>query len=282
MKCLILAVVVLLACVGKTHAASAEVDIGLGYSHLSLDGSERFKDRDGVRVEPRISFAPSESRPELRLGFGLGISGYSQGGQASSWAAELQAKYAPELNVKGVLTGGVPSDMVKLVNHLDGNPTGGAGFALASLVGLDFAHPELALEDRLTPEGQQVIDRVKDSCYVEDFATFGTTTTGEVTEPDVLSDSAWIDRYSRSTLGTTAPRAPTYVYHGTLDTIVPFALGKEMFHSWCERGATSTFEALPGLEHLSGNTLGPTRGLDWLVDRLHGIEAEPGCHELEP
>src|SRR6266545_3701805 len=77
MKCLILAVVVLLACVGKTHAASAEVDIGLGYSHLSLDGSERFKDRDGVRVEPRISFAPSESRPELRLGFGLGISGYS-------------------------------------------------------------------------------------------------------------------------------------------------------------------------------------------------------------
>jgi hypothetical protein len=36
----------------------------------------------------------------------VGVFGYSQGGQAAAWAAELQATYAPSLNVVGVAAGG--------------------------------------------------------------------------------------------------------------------------------------------------------------------------------
>jgi hypothetical protein len=54
-----------------------EFDLGFGYSHLHLSGSDRFKNRDGARIEPRFSIAPfSELRP-LRFGFGLGMSSYS-------------------------------------------------------------------------------------------------------------------------------------------------------------------------------------------------------------
>src|SRR5688500_9816993 len=54
-----------------------EFDLGFGYSHLHLSGSDRFKNRDGARIEPRSSIAPfSELRP-LRFGFGLGMSSYS-------------------------------------------------------------------------------------------------------------------------------------------------------------------------------------------------------------
>src|SRR5207253_2866737 len=53
----------------------------------------------------------------------VGISGYSQGGQAAAWAAELQPSYAPEQHLQGVLAGGTPTDMLLEVNHLNGNPT---------------------------------------------------------------------------------------------------------------------------------------------------------------
>ena len=53
--------------------AAAEFDLAIGYSHLWLDGSDRFEERDGVRVEPRFTFGGDG----LRLGFGVGISGYS-------------------------------------------------------------------------------------------------------------------------------------------------------------------------------------------------------------
>src|SRR4051794_17714233 len=64
---------------GMTVAARAEgvFETGIGYSHLTLGGSDRFAERDGVRFEPRVSWNPFANAPELRLGAGLGISGYS-------------------------------------------------------------------------------------------------------------------------------------------------------------------------------------------------------------
>lgn len=39
----------------------------------------------------------------------VGIMGYSQGGHAAEWAAQLHARYAPELQMKGVAAGAGPS-----------------------------------------------------------------------------------------------------------------------------------------------------------------------------
>jgi pimeloyl-ACP methyl ester carboxylesterase len=210
----------------------------------------------------------------------VGISGYSQGGQAAAWAAELQPSYAPELHLKGVLAGGTPTDMLLEVNHLNGNPTAGAGFALASLVGLNHANPGLDLDGKLTPEGQQVIDHVKQSCVIEDAAAFGTTTIGQVTNPDVLSDPAWQKAYSASLLGTMKPGAPAYLYHGTADTIVSIAQEDMLYHDWCAQGASVQYEVIPAAEHFSGLALGSPGGIQWLADRVEGANTIAGCHEV--
>jgi pimeloyl-ACP methyl ester carboxylesterase len=210
----------------------------------------------------------------------VGISGYSQGGQSAAWAAELQPRYAPELRLKGVLVGGTPTDMLLEVGHLNGNPTAGAGFALASLVGLNHADPALDLDSKLTLEGRQILDRVKHSCIVELFAAFGTTTVGQVTDPDVLSDPAWQKGFRASGLGTTRPGAPAYLYHGTSDPIVPIAQADMLYHGWCAQGAAVQYETIPGGEHISANTLGSRRGIAWLADRVEGANTVAGCHEV--
>ncbi|MGQ0844248.1 MAG: lipase family protein [Sporichthyaceae bacterium] len=227
---------------------------------------------DAVRAAQRIGGSGvSATSP-------VGISGYSQGGQAAAWTAQLQPTYAPELRLKGVLAGGVPTDVAATVKHIDGNPTAGAAFALASMLGLDAAHPTLDLEKRLTPAGRRIMQRIASTCVYEYLSTYGTINSTDVTSPNVLTDPAWLEAYERSRLGRRAPGAPAYLYHGTADTIVPFGEGNSLFHSWCRLGQSVQFEPLHGLDHLSGVSLGPPRGIAWLTDRLTGAQAPSGCH----
>lgn len=46
--------------------------------------------------------------------------GYSQGGGAAAAAAELAHSYTPELPLKAVYAGGVPSDLMQVLPLLDG------------------------------------------------------------------------------------------------------------------------------------------------------------------
>jgi hypothetical protein len=209
----------------------------------------------------------------------LGISGYSQGGQGAAAAAELAHSYAPELNIKGVLAGGVPRDMLAEVNHLSGNPTAGAGFAFAALVGIAHAFPSLALEPNLTTEGKKIIAKVRQNCYPELLLDYGTTSVSQISSPDILSLPDWQAAFGASELGMNPPRFPAYLYHSYSDTIVPFHQGQELYHDWCARGGSVAFEALPG-DHASGLALGPPLGLEWLVAQLRGDPAPNGCREV--
>lgn len=74
----------------------------------------------------------------------MAIWGYSQGGAAAGWAAQLHPAYAPELHLSGVAAGGVPADVEAVARHLDGG--GFFGLAVAALIGLDAAFPELNLD----------------------------------------------------------------------------------------------------------------------------------------
>lgn len=248
-----------------------------GLSPYLVGRPEGYAGLDALRAVQRLDGSG------VSAGSPVGISGYSQGGQAAGWAAELQPEYAPELNLKGALVGGPVTDMNRFVDHANGNATAGTGFALAAaLIGLPFAFPELEVEKRLTAEGKKAIERLANSCYMEYFLGFGTTTTADLTEPDVLTDPQWRRRFAESKLGTKAPGAPAYIYHGKADTIVPFEMGVGLYRDWCALGASATLEAIPGLEHVVGIWLGPPKGIRWLTDRLAGGQTPTGCREVGP
>src|SRR5690606_3604707 len=101
----------------------------------------------------------------------VGLMGYSQGGGAAGWAAELAGSYAPELDVRGAAVGGVPGDLTATAEFLDGSPF--VAFALMAALGLDAAYPELDLESYLNDRGRALIERSQDLCLVsvDGFAT---------------------------------------------------------------------------------------------------------------
>lgn len=96
----------------------------------------------------------------------IGIMGYSQGGQASSWAAELQGSYAPELQVKGTATGGVPADLMKVADFNNGSY--GSGLIFMAAAGQDAAFPELKLDSYLNPAGKALVGGLREGCVAID------------------------------------------------------------------------------------------------------------------
>lgn len=210
----------------------------------------------------------------------VGLSGYSQGGQAASWAAEIQPDYAPDLNLKGALVDAPPFDMQAQFDHLNGNPTGGAGVALAAVTGIDAAFPGMDLTQYETDLGKKAFARVRQSCVLEELGGFGTTTVGDATNPDVSQMPEFRAALAESLLGTKAPEVPAYIYQGTTDTVVPPNFGRNLYNAWCGQGASSVeFTPLPAQEHLSGNVTGTPAAISWMADRLAGKPAQDGCRE---
>ena len=72
----------------------------------------------------------------------MGLWGYSGGGPASAWAAEMAPAYAPELNIVGVSAGGVTRYIGDVARNIDGGPA--SGIELAGAVWMSRAYPQIA------------------------------------------------------------------------------------------------------------------------------------------
>ncbi|AZQ72265.1 lipase family protein [Streptomyces abikoensis] len=205
----------------------------------------------------------------------VGIMGYSQGGQASSWAAELHDSYAPELDVRGTATGGVPADLLKTADFNNGNV--GAGLILMSAVGQNAAFPELGLDGYLNERGRSYVDFLKKHCVVIDVAAGLFKRIGDVTVRNPLYEADWQRVLRASRLGTHAPDHPVYLYHGVIDELIPYEVGRGLRADWCARGADVQWKSLPLAEHVAGVIAESIPAANWLADRFAGRPARGNC-----
>jgi pimeloyl-ACP methyl ester carboxylesterase len=212
----------------------------------------------------------------LTKGGPVGIAGYSQGGQAAGWAAQLQPEYAPELNLVGVALGGVPADMNVEVDFLFANT--GAFFALGAISGLDFAYPELALDEKyLTARGVEVMHEIREVDCWEALKKWDGVSTSELTRPDVLTVPAWRQRFATSRLGTRPLPAPAYLYHGTADDLVPLSQFELLRGAWCGQSQAVELQEFPGMNHVQALQAGTVPAVQWLADRFAGRPAPDTC-----
>lgn len=210
----------------------------------------------------------------------VGIWGYSQGGASAGWAAELADTYAPDLDVVGVVAGGVPADLGAVAEFVDGTPF--VAFALLAALGYDAAYPELSLESYLNADGRQLQADSSDVCLVsfDGIATFlGTAfrTLDSYTTVNPLGTPAWQARLAENRLGADAPDMPVYQFHAVLDEIVPFAQAEDLRDAWCARGVQLTWKQHLLAEHVLGMVEGAPGAVGFLADRFAGRPAATTC-----
>ncbi|MFE9554272.1 lipase family protein [Streptomyces sp. NPDC006703] len=224
---------------------------------------------DAARAAERLGI------PGVDTNSPVGIMGYSQGGQASSWAAELHDSYAPELKVKGTATGGVPADLMKVAAANDGGL--GSGLILMAAAGQNAAFPELKLDSYLNPAGKALVDYFRNNCVAIDSTVGSFKRITDLTVRNPLQQPDWQARLGESRLGTHRPDAPVYLYHGTVDELIPYAVGQQLRADWCAKGANVEWHALPLLGHIGGVTVGAIPGANWLADRFAGKPVGGNC-----
>ncbi|OLT20842.1 lipase [Actinomadura sp. CNU-125] len=245
--------------------------LGTPGDHTYLVGrSEGTAVLDAARAAQRL---PGAQQAGVTADSPVGIMGYSQGGQASAWAAELAGTYAPELNVAGTASGGVPADLLK---H---GPDGGTGDALALMaaIGHDAAYPELDLEEYLNAEGRALAETMRNGCVVDIALASQGKTFDELTARNPLEEPDWQARLKADKLGTRKPSDPVFLYHGTADKIVQHDVGAQLRSDWCARGATVQWESVPLGDHMLTALIGTGPAMDWLGERFEAQSAQGNC-----
>ncbi|MEY2477217.1 MAG: triacylglycerol lipase [Actinomycetota bacterium] len=207
----------------------------------------------------------------------VGLMGYSGGGQATTWAAELQPAYAPELNVVGIAGGGVPVDLNQVARHLDGRLE--AGIGIAAGVGINREFPAMGLDALFNERGRQVAAEVSDGC-IDDYAVqYPNVRFADLTDAaDPLSLPQVVSTLEANSLAKAAPTAPFYLYHSVVDQLVPVAGADKLAQYYCAEGDAPVFyDRNAAGEHIGYAFTGGVTAFAFLAERFAGLPAPDNC-----
>ncbi|MGH8999306.1 MAG: lipase family protein, partial [Acidimicrobiia bacterium] len=200
--------------------------------------------------------------------------GYSGGALASAWAAELAPRYAPDLEIVGVASGGTPADLAAAVRQIDGGPA--SGLVLLGSTGLSRAYPEMLT--LLNDEGRAMIDQIGDMCVGEAVTAFPFRRLNEfTTSDDPLSEPAAVRVMELTHLGRQAPDAPVFLYHSVFDELIPFSSALGLRDDWCAAGVDVAFYADAASEHSTLAVTGAPLAVSYLASRFAGAPVPDSC-----
>jgi len=208
----------------------------------------------------------------------VGLWGYSEGGFAAGWAAELENGYAPELDVVGSAVGAAPADLKAMARVHDGGPA--SGLILAAAVGLAKAFPQAPFAEILTAEGKQMAKAIGKQCVEELTVNYAfKKLSSYTTVDDPMALPSWRAVLAAVRLGKGRPKAPAMIYHAPGDELVLFNQGVQLQQQWCAAGATVQFQPAVAGEHLTGAITGAPLAVDYLAGRFAKKPAPSTCLE---
>ena len=225
---------------------------------------------DGIRAAQH--FPPAGLSPDGPVA----LWGYSGGGFATTWAAEQQPTYAPELRLVGAAAGGVPAELHAMLDHNDGNL--GAGLDLLGVMGLARAFPEAGVAALLNDAGRALFAANADNCTL-DVALFHPFDhlANYTTVPNPSDSPAAHQLYQLDDPGRAVPAAPFYSYQGLADEFVPVAPADALVRGYCAGGGVVTSVRIPLAGHLGAEAVGASGALDFLTARFTGQPARDDC-----
>ncbi len=222
----------------------------------------------GNNVLDALRAAINAAPEELTRDAPCGIVGYSEGGAAAGWAAQLHPRYAPELALVGVAAGAAAADMELAGPGLDGSFF--SFFLAYGAIGYSAAYPELDLDSYLSERAREQVEMLRNS-NVFQAAWHGPrfARVDQMTDPNVLELPAWRARLAENRLGTMAPQAPVLLHHARYDQIVAFEHSARLVEDWQSLGAQVKLHVTRGgIDHISGGVAGAPVALEWLAKQI--------------
>lgn len=222
---------------------------------------------DGIRA------ALSSERLELSASTPVGLWGYSGGGLASAWAAEVCADYAPELNVVGAVLGSPVGDLGSTFRKLNGSFFSG----LPALVVAALAHlyPDLdrVIKQHTNDEGRALLCELETMTTAQAVIRMARKDMGDYLDrplDEVLAMPEVQYVFDNIKLGTTVPTPPVLIVQAVHDYLIAVEDIDELADAYSAGGTDVTYHRDAFCEHLLLHPLSAPMALRWLQDRFAG------------
>jgi triacylglycerol lipase len=203
----------------------------------------------------------------------IGLWGYSGGGLATAWAAEMYDGYAPELNIVAAVLGSPVGDLGNTYHRLNGKFF--SGLPVMVVAALMHTYPEFraVIETHLTAEGKATFEKLARMTTAhavmrlakKDMATMLTAPLDEVLElPEVRHV------FDNIGLGTAAPTMPVLIIQAVHDRIISVGDIDQLAQTYILGGTDVTYHRDRFCEHILLHPLSAPMSLRWLRDRFQG------------
>jgi pimeloyl-ACP methyl ester carboxylesterase len=210
--------------------------------------------------------------PGVRISNRVLLFGYSQGGQAVLWAAQVAKTYASEVHVIGAVAVAPVGELVEVAAAWAGSEDG-APFLLAALDSWS-GYYGVSLDTVLGSRGERARVLIRERC----FDRLSPDQVGEsLFRGNPMASGTW-SRLARENTPTGAPHSiPILIQQGDADELIPPATNVALVNGLCLSGAAAELRVYPGARHSSVLGRGLTNAIAWMRQRLTGHEADTRC-----
>ena len=254
-------------------AALAEGWAVLIPDHEGMGGRWGAPYEPGYRVLDGVRAALGSERLGLSETAPVGLWGYSGGGLASAWAAEVAGQYAPELNVVGAVLGSPVGDLGHTFRRLNGSLL--AGLPALVVAALAHVYPDLnsVIEEYATEDGRALLKSLEKMTTAEAVVRMIRKNMDSYVEPpldEVLEMPAVQYVFDDIKLGSAIPVAPVLIVQAVHDSLIAIEDIDALTETYLAGGANVTYHRDMFSEHVLLHPMSAPMTLRWLTDRFNG------------
>ncbi len=241
--------------------------------HEGIHGSWGAPYEPGYRVLDGIRAALNSERLGLSPSAPIGLWGYSGGGLASAWAAEMCGEYAPELDIVGAVLGSPVGDLGHTFRRLNGSFL--AGLPALVVAALAHIYPDLdrVIKEHTNEEGRALLDSLETMTTVEAVLKMAGKNMGDYLDKpleEILSTPEVTYVFDSIKLGAAVPTPPVLIVQAVHDYLIDVHDIDELADTYSAGGARVTYHRDAFNEHICLHPLSAPMTLRWLTDRFAG------------
>ncbi len=239
--------------------------------HEGVHGAWGAPYEPGYRVLDGIRAALSSERLGLSPSAPIGLWGYSGGGLASAWGAEMCGVYAPELDIVGAVLGSPVGDLGNTFRRLNGSFL--AGLPALVVAALTHIYPDLdrIIKEHTNDEGRALLESLETMTTVEAVLRMAGKDMGDYLDQpleDILSTPEITYIFESIKLGAAVPTPPVLIVQAVHDYLIDVNDIDALADAYSAGGARVTYHRDAFNEHMLLHPLSAPMTLRWLTDRF--------------
>lgn len=247
--------------------------------HEGLEGAFGAPREPGHRVLDGVRAALAFEQLQLAEDTAVGLFGYSGGGMASAWAAEMAPTYAPELNLVGAVLGSPVGDPGEAFLKL--NETFFAGLPALVVAGLAKVYPGLrrVIVEHASEDGRRRLARLEELTTAaavmahrhDDFDDFLDSPLA-----DVLALPEVLEVFADLRLAHRTPQCPILVVQAVHDRIIDVRDVDDQVERYVDGGAQVRYVRDGFSEHIGLMLIAQPLMISWLEARFAAVPGPSG------